>query len=48
MVRDYTHWVAMKDGVRVVVVQQLKTSIQSDERKDFEKVLVLPMDEMKV
>ena len=48
LVRDYTGWVAMKDWVRVAVVQQPKTSIQFDEMKHFEKQFALAMDKMKV
>lgn len=46
--RDYTHWVTMKDGVQVEMVQQMKKSLEFDDMKTFEKQFALSADEMKI
>ena len=46
--RDYTHWVTMKDGVQIEVIQQLKKAIGFDEMEESKKHFALSMDEMKI
>lgn len=46
--RDYTHWITIKDGIQVEMVQQMKKYLEFERMQSFEKQFSLSMDEMKI
>ena len=46
--RDYTHWVSIKYGPQVEVIQQIKRTVGLDEMSVSEKHFAISMDEMKI
>ena len=46
--RDYTHWVSIKDGPQVEVLRHIKKTIDLEKMSVSEKHFALSMDEMKV
>ena len=46
--RDYTHWITVKDGIQVGMIQQMKNCLEFESMRTYEKQFALAMDEMKI
>ena len=46
--RDYTHWITVKDGIQAEMVQQMKKCLEFEGMQTFEKQFSLSMDEIKI